>query len=84
MPGIPEGSLGSIVQANAGDGIVVFVNDLRNVYQDPEAQTVDVYTSNSTLPPSINIALTNNQILFVFKSLTDSQHYEILVTIEPQ
>ncbi|MCA2768205.1 MAG: type II secretion system protein [Microcystis sp. M048S1] len=84
--GQPEGAFGSPVLANAGDGIVVFVNGLRNVYEKTETQTVDVYTSDTGLPPDINInPLTNNQILFVFTTkTTPTTSYQILVTIEPQ
>ncbi|MCZ8117366.1 MAG: hypothetical protein O9295_04675 [Microcystis sp. LE18-22.4A] len=85
LPGTPEGALGSPVQANAGDGIVVFVNGLRNVYESSTTQTVDVYTSDTGLPPDINISpLTNNQILFVFTTkTTPTTSYQILVTIVP-
>nr|WP_308417757.1 hypothetical protein [Microcystis aeruginosa] len=86
LPGVPEGALGSPVPANAGDGIVVSVNGLRNAYENPNAQTVDVYTSDSSLPPGINITpLTDKQILFVFTTkTTPPTSYQILVTIEPQ
>ncbi|WP_287709085.1 MULTISPECIES: hypothetical protein [unclassified Microcystis] len=65
---------------------MVFVNGLRNVYEKTETQTVDVYTSDTGLPPDINInPLTNNQILFVFTTkTTPTTSYQILVTIEPQ
>jgi hypothetical protein len=85
LPGVPEGALGSPVPANAGDGIVVSVNGLRNAYEGKN-QTVDVYTSDSSLPPGTNIApLTDKQILFVFTTkTTPPTSYQILVTIEPQ
>ena len=82
---VPEGALDSPVLADAGDGIVVHVNGLRNVQEVD--QTVDVYTSDSSLPSGINIApLANNQILFVFKTTetTPPESYQILVTITPR
>lgn len=85
LPGKPEGALGSPVLANAGDGIVVFVDGLRNVYEDTRTQTVEVYTSDSNdLPPDSN-SLTKNQILLVFTTKTTPPNsYQILVTIEPK
>jgi len=81
--GIPKQDFGSSVPANAGDGIVVYVDGLRNVYDENGTETV-VYTSKSSnLPSGIN--LTNNQILFVLTSKTNpSTSYQILVTIEPK
>ncbi|GCA95554.1 PulJ/GspJ family protein [Microcystis aeruginosa] len=85
LPGKPEGALGSPVDANAGDGIVVSVNGLRNVYEDTETQTVDVYTSDSSNLPTNIKSLTNNQILFVFTTkTTPPTSYQILVTIVPK
>ena len=87
LPGVPEEPLDSDVPADAGDGIVVHVNGLRNAYEDPGKQTVpDVYASdhNGSLPPGID-PLTNNQILFVFTTnTTPPDSYSILVTIEPK
>jgi type II secretory pathway component PulJ len=85
LPGIPEGALGSPVLANAGDGIVVFVDGLRNVYENTQAQTVEVYTSDSNNLPANSNSLTQNQILLVFTTKTTPPNsYEILVTITPQ
>ncbi|OPF16979.1 hypothetical protein B1L04_12795 [Microcystis aeruginosa KW] len=83
--GKPEEAFGLGVPADAGDGIVVYVNGLRNVYEKP-TQTVDVYTSKTGLPPDINInPLTKNQILFVLTTkTTPPTSYQVLVTIEPQ
>lgn len=87
LPGVPEKPLDSPVDADAGDGIVVHVNGLRNAYEDPNNQTVpDVYASdhNGSLPPGID-PLTNNQILFVFTTkTTPPDSYSILVTIVPK
>ena len=86
LPKAPEGALDSPVDGDAGDGIVVSVNGLRNVYENPKNQTVDVYTSDSgSLPPGIDINLTNHQILFVFTTKkTPADSYSILVTITPK
>ncbi len=86
LPKAPEGALDSPVDGDAGDGIVVSVNGLRNVYENPKNQTVDVYTSDSgSLPPGIDINLTNHQILFVFTTKkTPAASYSILVTITPK
>ena len=81
----PEGAFGSRVLANAGDGIVVFVDGLRNVHEDPTEQTVEVYTADSNNLPPDSSSLTKNQILFVFTTKTTPPNsYQILVTIEPQ
>ncbi|NCQ84072.1 MAG: hypothetical protein GPJ00_05965 [Microcystis aeruginosa W13-18] len=82
--GIPKQDFGSSVPANAGDGIVVYVDGLRNVYDENGTETV-VYTSKSSnLPSNIN-SLSNKQILFVLTSKTNpSTSYQILVTIEPK
>ena len=82
--GIPKQDFGSSVPANAGDGIVVYVDGLRNVYDKNGTETV-VYTSKSSnLPSNIN-SLSNKQILFVLTSKTNpSTSYQILVTIEPK
>jgi hypothetical protein len=79
--GRPEEAFGSSVPANAGDGIVVFVNGLRNVY-DTRQRTLNVYTSDSKDSPR---NLDNNQVLFVFTTTTTpSTSYQVLVTIEPK
>lgn len=79
--GTPEGAFGSSVQANAGDGIVVFVNGLRNVYGTRE-RILNVYTSDSKDSPR---NLNNNQVLFVFTTTTTPPtSYQVLVTIEPK
>ena len=79
--GGPEGAFGSSVQANAGDGIMVFVNGLRNVY-DTRQRTLNVYTSDSGDSPR---TLDNNQVLFVFTTkTTPPTSYQVLVTIEPK
>ena len=85
LPGEPEGAFGSPVLADAGDGIMVSVNGLRNVYENAQDQTVDVYTSNSSNLPTNIDPLTNNQILFVFTTKTTPPNsYQILVTIVPK
>jgi type II secretory pathway pseudopilin PulG len=72
----------SNVNADAFDNIVVFVDGLRN---DETATQTLVYTSDTSLPSGSKIsALTNNQILFVLTSKTDSStSYQILLTITP-
>ncbi|NCS08204.1 MAG: hypothetical protein GPJ07_17340 [Microcystis aeruginosa G13-07] len=85
LPGIAEGALDSPVPADAGDGIVVLVDGLRNVYENTEAQTVEVYTSDSNNLPSEIKSLKNDQILFVFTTkTTPPKSYQILVTITPK
>jgi hypothetical protein len=79
-----QGAMGSTIQANAGDSIRIYVNGMSNLYGDDSSQTVDVYTSSSNLPQNININLTNNQLLFVFTSLRNSQSYQVLVNINPR
>jgi hypothetical protein len=73
----------SNVNADAFDNIVVFVDGLRN---DETATQTLVYTSDTSLPSGSKIsALTNNQILFVLTSKTDSStSYQILLTITPK
>jgi len=82
----PKSPFGSAVDAAVGDAIVVYVEGFRNVYEDPDQQTVDVYTSDTGLPSDIKISpFTNNQILFVFTTKkTPSTSYQILVTITPK
>jgi type II secretory pathway pseudopilin PulG len=71
----------SNVNADAFDNIVVFVDGLRN---DETATQTLVYTSKSSNLPSNIKSLTNNQILFVLTSKTNSStSYQILVTITP-
>jgi type II secretory pathway pseudopilin PulG len=79
----PEKDFGLDVDANAFDNIVVFVDGLRN---DETATQTLVYTSDTSLPSGSKIsALTNNQILFVLTSKTDSStSYQILLTITPK
>ena len=79
----PEKDFGLDVDADAFDNIVVFVDGLRN---DETATQTLVYTSDTSLPSGSKIsALTNNQILFVLTSKTDSStSYQILVTITPK
>ncbi|MCA2618195.1 MULTISPECIES: hypothetical protein [unclassified Microcystis] len=81
----PEKDFGSNVDADRFDNIVVFVNGLRNVYDETGTKTL-AYTSDTGLPSGSNIPpLTNNQILFVLTSKTDSStSYQILVTITPK
>ena len=84
LPGQPTVAMGSPVQANIGDGIVVFVNRLRNVYVNDQLQSgVEAYTRDN-LPRNINISLNNNQVLFVLTSRTNSQSYQVLVTFTPR
>jgi len=84
LPGKPTVAMGLPVQANNGDGIVVFVNGLRNVYENPQVQTVDVYTTSDRDRLPAGIKLDNNQVLFVLKNLTNSQSYQVLVTFTPR
>ena len=84
LPGQPTVAMGSPVQANIGDGIVVFVNRLRNVYVNDQLQSgVEAYTRDN-LPRNINISLNSNQVLFVLTSRTNSQSYQVLVTFTPR
>ena len=84
LPGKPTVAMGLPVQANNGDGIVVFVNGLRNVYENPQVQTVDVYTTSDRDRLPAGIKLDNNQVLFVLTNLTNSQSYQVLVTFTPR
>jgi len=81
----PKGDFGSAVEAAVADAIVVYVNGLRNVYDETGTETL-VYTSDTGLPSGSKIPpLTNNQILFVLTSkTTPSTSYQILVTITPK
>ena len=74
-----KGAMGSTVQADAGDGIRIDVNDLLSNFSWTPPDQVDVYTSDSSDSPR---NLDNNQVLFVFK--TSSNSYQVLVTITPR
>ena len=78
-----KGAMGSTVQADAGDGIRIDVNDLlSNFSWTPPYQQVDVYTSDSSDSPR---NIDNNQVLFVFTTTTTVQNsYQVLVTITPR
>lgn len=74
-----KGAMGSTVQADAGDGIRIDVNDLLSNFSWTPPDQVDVYTSDSSDSPR---NLDNNQVLFVFT--TSSNSYQVLVTITPR
>ncbi len=74
-----KGAMGSTVQADAGDGIRIDVNDLLSNFSWTPPYQVDVYTSDSSDSPR---NLDNNQVLFEFTSPENS--YQVLVTITPR
>ncbi|MFN4849540.1 type II secretion system protein J [Microcystis sp.] len=77
-----KGAMGSTVQADAGDGIRIDVNDLLSNFSWTPPYQVDVYTSDSSDSPR---NLDNNQVLFVFTTTTTVPNsYQVLVTITPR
>jgi len=74
----------STLQVNAGEAVIINVNDLyNNRTVDPNTgKTIEAYTSKSSNPP---ISLNNNQVLLVFTtSTTPLNSYQVLLTITPR
>ncbi|TRV07745.1 MAG: hypothetical protein EWV41_11635 [Microcystis wesenbergii Mw_MB_S_20031200_S109] len=72
----------STVEANAGDAVIIQVNDLyNNNFPDPTTGKIEVYTSTSIDSPT---PLNNNQVLLVFTTTSPPNSYQVLLTITPK
>lgn len=76
----PGVDIPSTVPVNAGEAVIIRVNDLiNNQFPDPSTGEIKAYTSTSTDSP---ISLNNNQVLLLFKTPLNS--YQVLLTITPK
>ncbi|MBD2115444.1 MULTISPECIES: PulJ/GspJ family protein [Microcystis] len=80
----PGVDIPSTVPVNAGEAVIIRVNDLiNNQFPDTsQGQEINAYTSTSTNSPR---TLNNNQVLLVFTtSTTPLNSYQVLLTITPK
>jgi len=80
----PGVDIPSTVPVNAGEAVIIRVNDLiNNQFPDTsQGQEINAYTSTSTNSPR---PLNNNQVLLVFTtSTTPLNSYQVLLTITPK
>jgi type II secretory pathway pseudopilin PulG len=76
----PGVDIPSTVPVNAGEAVIIRVNDLiNNQFPDPSTGEIKAYTSTSTDSP---ISLNKDQALLVFT--TPSSSHQVLLTITPK
>jgi type II secretory pathway pseudopilin PulG len=76
----PGVDIPSTVPVNAGEAVIIRVNDLiNNQFPDPSTGEIKAYTSTSTDSP---ISLNKDQALLVFT--TPSSSHQVLLTIKPR